>query len=115
MPEVHGLDRFAKCEIVLPVFRKDLVPLLIDQPLTVTQIARMVREAPRDVAADIQHLIRSLKHSEYHVVISPATCRKCGFEFGSDKLQKPSKCPECHSTWLTEPLIAIHAKPRPAG
>jgi predicted Zn-ribbon and HTH transcriptional regulator len=111
--EGHALARIAKCEIVLPVFRKDLVPLLLDQSLTVTQIARMVREAPRDVALDIQHLIRSLKHSEYQIVISPATCRKCAFEFGSDKLQKPSKCPECHSTWLTEPLIAIHAKPSP--
>ena len=95
------------------VFRKDLIPLLLAQPLSITQIARMVREAPRDVASDLQHLLRSLKHLEYSVLITPATCRKCAFEFGPDKLQKPSKCPECHSTWLTEPLIELRAKSDP--
>ena len=92
------------------VFRKDLIPLLLAQPLSITQIARMVREAPRDVASDLQHLLRSLKHTEYEAVVTPAMCRKCRFEFGPDKLQKPSKCPECHSTWLTEPVIELRTK-----
>jgi predicted Zn-ribbon and HTH transcriptional regulator len=93
------------------VFRKDLIPLLLDRALAVTQIARLTGESPKDVASDLQHLIRSLKHSEYQVSVTPAQCRKCSFEFGADKLQKPSKCPECRSTWLTEPLIEIHHRP----
>jgi len=93
------------------MFRKDLIPLLLDNPLSITQIARLVGEAPKDIASDLQHLLRSLKHTEYVASVMPAKCRKCGFEFGTEKLAKPSKCPECQATWLTEPKIGISLKP----
>ena len=44
-----------------PMFRKDLIPLLLDNPLSVAQIARLVREEPRDIEADLLHLLKSLK------------------------------------------------------
>ena len=93
------------------MFRKDLIPLLLDNPLSVTQIARLMGEAPRDVTSDLQHLLKSLKHTEYVASVTPAKCKKCGFEFGPEKLSKPSRCPECQSTWLTEPKIGISEKP----
>ena len=92
------------------MFRKDLIPLLLDHPLSVTQIARLVAESPKDIEADLQHLLRSLKHTDYVAVVTPAECRKCGLEFATTKLRKPSKCPECQSTWVAEPIIAIRAK-----
>ena len=92
---------------VWPMFRKDLIPLLQNNPLSVTQIARLVGESPKDIEADVQHLLKNLKHTDYLAVITPAACRKCGFPFGKEKLRKPSKCPECQSTWLNEALIEI--------
>ncbi len=92
------------------MFRPDLIPLLLDNPLSVAQIARLVGEPPKDVASDLQHLLRSLKHTEYTAQVTPATCRKCGFEFARDKLTKPSKCPECQGTWLNEPRVEISLK-----
>ncbi len=92
------------------MFRKDLIPLLLDNPLSIPQMARLVGEAPKDVASDLHHLLRSLKHTNYVASITPAKCKKCGFEFGTDKLTKPSKCPECQSTWLAEPKIQISLK-----
>ena len=82
--------------------------------MSVTQIARLVGETPRDVEADLLHLIKSLKHTEFTVEVTPARCRKCGFEFDADKLVKPSKCPECKATWIYEPRVAIRARP-PSG
>ena len=92
------------------MFRKNLIDLLHDKPMSVTQIARLVKESPDDVADDLEHLFLSLKHTEYSGAITPARCRKCGFEFAKDKLRKPSKCPECRSTWLTEPRVSIERK-----
>ena len=92
------------------MFRKDLIPLLLDNPLSVSQIARLVGETPNDVASDLQHLLKSLKHSDYVASITPAKCKKCGLEFGTHKLGKPSKCPECQSTWLAEAKIEISRK-----
>jgi predicted Zn-ribbon and HTH transcriptional regulator len=80
--------------------------------MTVSQIARFVDESPGRVADDLNHLFRSLKHTEYKAIVEPARCRACGFEFSAKKLTKPSKCPECHSTWVLEPKIAIESKTR---
>jgi transcriptional regulator len=97
------------------VARKELIPLLLDNPMTVSEIARARGQSPGDTADDLEHLLRSLEHMDYEAAISPAQCRKCRFEFGTDKLRKPSKCPKCKSTWLTEPLIQIRASPRDAS
>jgi len=92
------------------MFRKKLIEMLLGNPMTVSQIARLEDESPSRVADDLQHLFRSLKHTEYKPVVEPARCRACGFEFSTEKLSKPSKCPECHSTWVQEPKIGIESK-----
>ena len=92
------------------MFRKDLIPQLLGNPMTVTQIAKVVGEAPSRISDDLEHLFRSLKHTAYRAVITPAECRDCGFEFSSTKFTKPSKCPKCRSRWITEPLIEITSK-----
>jgi predicted Zn-ribbon and HTH transcriptional regulator len=92
------------------MFRKDLITLLLGNPMGVSQIAREVKEPPGQVAEDLQHLLRSLKHSDYSTAIEPARCRACGFEFSEEKLTKPSNCPECHSTWVLEPKIGIQQR-----
>ena len=91
------------------MFRKKLIEMLLGNPMTVSQIARLVDESPGRVADDLNHLLRSLKHTEYKAVVEPARCRSCGFEFSGEKLSKPSKCPECHSTWVLEPKIGIES------
>lgn len=91
------------------MFRKDLIALLRHGPMTVTQIARLVGETPGDLAEDLEHVRRSLKHTSDAMVVAPARCRKCDFEFDTGKLRKPSKCPQCHSTWLTEPQVSIRS------
>jgi predicted Zn-ribbon and HTH transcriptional regulator len=87
--------------------------MLLGNPMTVIQIARLVDESPRGVADDLNHLLRSLKHTEYKAVVEPARCRACGFQFSEGKLTKPSKCPECKSTWVQEPKIGIESKTPP--
>jgi transcriptional regulator len=92
------------------MFRKNLIEMLLGNPMTVSQIARLVDESPGQIADDLKHLLRSLKHTEYKIVVEPARCRACGFEFSEEKLTNPSKCPECHSTWVLEPKIGIEGK-----
>jgi len=94
------------------MFRKNLIELLLGNPMTVRQIARLVDESPARIGDDLNHLFRSLKHTEYKAVVEPAQCRSCGFEFSTEKLTKPSKCPECRSTWVLEPKIAIESTTR---
>jgi len=102
-----GLRKF---RATLFMFRKNLIEMLNGNPMTVSQIARLVDESPGRVADDLNHFLRSLKHMEYKAVVEPARCRSCGFEFSTEKLTKPSKCPECHSTWVLEPKIRVENK-----
>lgn len=81
--------------------------MLLEHPMTVNEIARFVEQTSKDTAEDLEHFLLSLKHSDFRAAIEPAECRKCGFVFGTDKLRKPSKCPKCKGTWLTEPRISL--------
>ena len=92
------------------MFRKDLIDLLLGNPMSVSQIARVFKESPGQITDDLKHLFRSLKHMDYAATIEPARCRACGFEFAEGKLTKPSKCPQCHSTWVLEPKIRIQQR-----
>jgi hypothetical protein len=57
---------------------------------------------------------RLQQFTNHSAIVEPARCRAGGFEFSQEKLTKPSKCPEFHSTWILEPKIAIQTK-NPAG
>jgi predicted Zn-ribbon and HTH transcriptional regulator len=92
------------------MLRKDLIDMLLGNPLSVAHIARLVDESPRRVADDLNHLFRSLKHREYKAVVDPARCRACGFEFYSGEIDQASKCAECKSTWVQERKIRIERK-----
>ena len=92
------------------MFRKDLITLLQDNPLSLKDIAVLLEMTPRDVEDDLRHLIKTLKHSEYRLRVIPAQCRKCGFVFDREKLHKPGKCPQCHETWIQEPLLEIEKR-----
>jgi predicted Zn-ribbon and HTH transcriptional regulator len=49
----------------------------------------------------------TLRHSDCHVVVHPARCRKCGFVFSREHLHKPGKCPRCKGTWIAEPMVEV--------
>jgi len=89
------------------MYRKDLNHILLDNPMSLAEIAHLLDMWPKDLEDDLHHLQKSLKHSEYRLVIHPACCRKCDFKFKKEKLHKPGKCPRCHETWIQEPLLEV--------
>ena len=89
------------------MYRKDLIGILQHAPASLHDLAVLLDMPPKELEDDLRHLIRSLKNMPYRARITPATCRKCGFVFHRDKLHKPGKCPQCHGTWISAPLISI--------
>jgi transcriptional regulator len=80
---------------------------MLRQPRTSSSIAHELKLTRDEVEDHLKHLLKSAKTAGQHVKIEPARCRNCGFTFGSDKITKPGKCPECKGTQLYEPLIQI--------
>ena len=60
-----------------------------------------------DVEADLQHMLRSAAARGEAIEVLPARCKACGFEFGRDRLAKPSRCPECKESRIQEAMIRI--------
>jgi transcriptional regulator len=89
------------------MFRKDLIPLLLDRPMSLSEIAREIHENPKEVIDALEHLSQSLKHTEHRLIVQPAQCRSCGFIFRADKFTRPSKCPECRKRWIADPLFSV--------
>lgn len=89
------------------MYRKDLIGMLRDRPASLHELALLLGVRQKELEDDLQHLLKSLKNMPFHVIITPAACRKCGFVFHKDKLHKPGKCPRCHGTWISDPLISI--------
>lgn len=92
------------------MFRKDLIGMLHSKPASLHELAQLLEIQPKELEDDLRHFIRSLRNMPYHAIITPATCRKCGFVFHQDKLHKPGKCPRCHGTWINDPLISIEER-----
>lgn len=92
------------------MFRRDLIDMLKERPMSLHELALLLDEKPRDLEDDLQHLFRSLRKEPLCPLITPARCRRCGFEFDDHKLHKPGKCPRCKGTWNSEPLISLEEK-----
>ena len=87
--------------------RTDLVALLTSEPRSVSSLARELRLTKGDVEDHLRHAIRSARASAHDVIVDPAVCRTCGFEFGEDRLLKPGKCPQCRGTRIIEARVRI--------
>jgi len=71
-------------------------------------LSALVRIPEKDVYGHLDHLRRSLAANNRHLIVTPAECRKCGFEFSKrDRLTKPGKCPRCKGESIHEPLFRI--------
>lgn len=95
------------------IFRKDLIDLLRDRPLTLHDIAQLLGTTSRDVESALGHLKRSLRHTTHRLKVTPARCRRCGFTFRADKLHKPGKCPTCHHSWIRAPRVWVEERSQP--
>lgn len=91
----------------MATIRQHLVSLLSHEPRSVSALARELGLKRTDVEEDLWHAIRSARAAGHHVVVLPAKCRSCGFEFGEARLAKPGKCPACRGTRLYEAQIRI--------
>ena len=92
---------------VMAAFRKQLLDMLAAEPRTASSLARELQLDRRTMEEDLRHMIRSARAAGHRVIVEPARCKSCGFEFGAERLSKPGRCPECRGTWLFEPLLRV--------
>lgn len=88
--------------------RREIVSLLRAGALSAKEISPEVSASEKEVYEHLEH-IRMKK--ELHLNVTPAACRKCGYEFiKRERLKKPGRCPVCKGESITEPLFSIDRK-----
>lgn len=89
--------------------RQQIAEFLRHGGLTAPEIAGRIEAPVKSVLADLEHVRRGVKGGEKWVV-RDAECLACGFVFkGRDRLNVPSRCPECRSEQIRDGAFEIRA------
>ncbi|MEF8856623.1 MAG: transcriptional regulator [Haloplanus sp.] len=86
--------------------RERIAAQLREEAATASALAAHVGTAQSTVFDHLRHVARSVDDDEQFLV-SPPTCRDCGFDGFDDPLNHPSTCPECRSEDVAEPAFRI--------
>ena len=88
--------------------RKKIMDILIGNSFSAKDLSGQVGISMREVFDHLEHIQKSVSRGDYHLVITPAECKKCGFVFRKrERLKKPGKCPVCRGESIQEPLFSL--------
>lgn len=90
--------------------RSIMKKLLIEATMDAKQLSVRLKMSEKDVPEHLAHLIQTLRNEPYKLVVTPAECIACGFKFGEDKINNPSRCPKCKSERVSKQTFHIEER-----
>jgi len=88
--------------------RESLHQALLEGSATARDLSKLIGIPEHDVAGHLEHVERSLSHKGEILVIDPAACLDCGFEFARrHRFTRPSGCPNCRGRRISFPRFRI--------
>ena len=89
--------------------RERIADRLRDEALSAGALARTFGVRTPVALDHVRHIARSLAATDDQLQVAPPTCRDCGFDGFDDPVNRPSRCPECRSEALSEPVFRIRS------
>jgi predicted Zn-ribbon and HTH transcriptional regulator len=80
---------------------------LRDGWVTAMDLSQLLGIPEKDVAGHLDHVERSLDHTDERLVCELPRCLGCGFEFTRQRFGRPGKCPRCRDRRVTRPRFCI--------
>jgi predicted Zn-ribbon and HTH transcriptional regulator len=78
--------------------RQAIMTLLKQRTLSAREISAEVRIPGKEVLYHLEHIREAVRKHERHLVMTPAVCRECGFNFKKrERLTRPVRCPVCRN------------------
>lgn len=88
--------------------RESLHDALLEGAATARDLSKLVGIPEHDVASHLEHVERSLSHKGETLVVDPAACLDCGFEFTRrHRFTRPSACPNCRGRRISFPRFRV--------
>lgn len=93
--------------------RQRIIKLLEERDYSISELATTLemrgKGTKKTLLEDLKAISKTLKREGKVLLIQPAMCRNCGFTF-KPEIKLPSRCPECHSSWIDEPRFKIEVR-----
>lgn len=86
--------------------RQRLIELLRERDATASEASRELGMPEKQVYNYVEDLRMSLRDRDESLLVMPSECMECGFNEFTESLN-PSRCPECRSERLSEPVFRI--------
>jgi transcriptional regulator len=87
--------------------RKRLAESLRAEPATPSTLASQFDLTTNAVLGHLEHVSQSVDGADEEFLVAPPACRDCGFDGFDDLLNLPSRCPDCKSEAVDEPMYTI--------
>jgi len=88
--------------------RHEIAARITGQPLSAHALSAGVHLPEKEICGHLEHIRTALRSTGSRLLVTPALCRACGFEFRKrERLTKPGKCPVCGSSQIESPLFSI--------
>jgi hypothetical protein len=87
--------------------RQRIAEFIRDQPAQAGALASEFEITTGDVFTHVEHIAASLEDADEQLLVAPPECRDCGFDGFDDPVNRPSRCPECKSEAIEEPVFTI--------
>ena len=87
--------------------RQRIADFLREEPAEAGRLATEFEITTDAALSHVEHIARSLEGTDEQLLAAPPECLDCGFSAFDDLANRPSRCPECRSEDLTEPVFTV--------
>ena len=88
--------------------RQRIADFLREEPARAGTLASEFGITAAAALAHVEHIARSLaSEGDERLLVAPPECRDCGFADFDDLVNRPSRCPECRSENVEEPVFRV--------
>ena len=92
----------------MPTIRQKIISLLSAEEMSAREISGEIGIAEKEVTEHLAHIARSISSQGKKIIITPAICLTCGYEFENRKrFTRPGRCPQCKKSHLQNPVFYI--------
>ncbi len=88
--------------------RQEILGYLKQGTLTARDLSGLLGIPEKEVIPHLEHLRQTLRRRLPSLVIEPAVCLSCGYEFTKrTRLTRPSACPHCRAQRIEPPTFRL--------
>jgi predicted Zn-ribbon and HTH transcriptional regulator len=87
--------------------RQRIADFLREDPAEAATIAGEFEITTETALSHVEHISASLEGTDEQLLAAPPECRDCGFDAFDDLTNRPSRCPECKSENVGQPVFTV--------